>query len=231
MAEISLCATMTRPEESYAVHADRVISCGRALPNVEIAIERDDGTRARAPQVEGEILLRTPSIMDGYLNRPELTAQVLVDGEYRTGDTGFLDAAGRLYVTGRKKNLIIRGGTKFAGAELEGVAALDRDVALCAVVGVQAENEALPAIYLVLEVERDLRADGAAIAATAKRIVESARKRIGWMPEVIVFAARGRIPTTLNGKIQHAVLRSQLQTNTFEADTRIRAADLVTAEH
>ncbi len=90
------------------------------VPEVEVRVVASDGRPLPAGEV-GEILVRSPSMMRGYLNEPRLTAEAMCDGFFRMGDFGFLDADGRLVVVGRKKRLINRGGVKVDPAEVEDV--------------------------------------------------------------------------------------------------------------
>src|SRR5262249_35804150 len=68
---------------------------------------------------EGEIVVRSPSMMQGYLNRPDLTAEVMAEGWYRTGDRGRVDATGRIWLTGRIKDEINRAGVKIQPADID----------------------------------------------------------------------------------------------------------------
>lgn len=84
---------------------------------------------------EGEIWVRGPGLMTGYHNRPDATAEAFTDGWYRTGDLGRRDTNGHLHVTGRVKELIIRGGVNINPSEVERVLLALPDVADAAVVG------------------------------------------------------------------------------------------------
>ena len=89
LTETSAAASISTPHDA---HIDTV---GRALPGVDIKI------------VDGEILIRGPILMQGYYNRPGVTAEVIKDGWFHTGDLGRMDAAGRITITGRKKEMIV----------------------------------------------------------------------------------------------------------------------------
>jgi cyclohexanecarboxylate-CoA ligase len=94
-------------------------SDGRALDGIELRITDEQG-RTLPPGEEGNFELRSPTVFDGYLDRPELTAEVFTeDGWYRTGDLATIDAAGFLRITGRVKDVINRGGEKIPVAEVE----------------------------------------------------------------------------------------------------------------
>jgi long-chain acyl-CoA synthetase len=110
-------------------------SAGRPYHNTEVAIV-DDQDRPLAPGEHGEIVLRGPSVMKEYLNRPAETAEALRGGWLHTGDVGYLDADGFLFIVDRKKDMIIRGGENIYPAELEAMLYEHPAVAEAAVVGV-----------------------------------------------------------------------------------------------
>ncbi len=110
-------------------------SAGRAYCNVELKIFDDDDHPLPAGE-RGEICLRGPAVMRGYHNRPDETAQILRSGWLHTGDVGYLDDDGFLFVVDRKKDMIIRGGENIYPAELEAVLHEHPGVAEAAVVGV-----------------------------------------------------------------------------------------------
>ena len=96
LTETSGAATISKPDEA---HIDAV---GGVLPGNELRILPPEGDAE-----DGEIAIRGPIVMQGYFNRPEATAEVMRDGWFLTGDLGRLDAAGRLTITGRRKEMIV----------------------------------------------------------------------------------------------------------------------------
>ncbi|MGE5609376.1 MAG: class I adenylate-forming enzyme family protein [Bacillota bacterium] len=115
--------------------ARRPGSVGRPVPNVEVRIADDDGKPLPADH-NGEVWLRGPMIMKGYYNLPAETANVLTaDGFFKTGDLGKVDADGFLYITGRKKDLIIVAGEKVSPREIEEVLCRHASIAEAAVIG------------------------------------------------------------------------------------------------
>ena len=110
-------------------------SAGKAYHNTKLAIF-DDDDRPLPPGERGEIVLQGPTIMKGYYNRPKETAEALKNGWLHTGDLGYLDEDGYLYISDRKKDMIIRGGENVFPAELEGILYTHQGVAEAAIVGV-----------------------------------------------------------------------------------------------
>lgn len=118
----------TLPEETTTF----VNSTGRPLSGTQIRIERDDD--GAGPEKIGEIVARGPQVMSGYIDDPKSTSEALRDGWLHTGDLGYIDENGRLYVVDRLKDLIIRGGQNIYSAEVEEVLSHHRSVAEVAVV-------------------------------------------------------------------------------------------------
>jgi acyl-CoA synthetase (AMP-forming)/AMP-acid ligase II len=117
----------------------RAGTVGLPFPGQEIRIVDADGSKV-PPGVEGEVVVRGPNVMRGYLGRPEETAKVLVDGWLHTGDVGRLDADGYLTLVGRSKDMIIRGGENIYPKEIEDVLVGDPSVLEAAVIGVPDEK-------------------------------------------------------------------------------------------
>ena len=118
-------------------HYDEQIgSVGRAIPGVEIAIVDSNGTRLPANMV-GEVIIKSKGIMKGYYNCVEETKAIIRNGWLYTGDLGYLQADGLLYIVGRKKNIIITGGINVSPEEVEEVIKLCPNVLEAKVYGVK----------------------------------------------------------------------------------------------
>ena len=113
---------------------EKIGSTGRATPHVEISIRDDDG-RPLPALAEGEICLRGPKIFREYWRDPVKTAAAFVDGWFRTGDVGYLDQDDFLFITDRKKDMILSGGENIASSEVERVIQMLPQVAEVAVIG------------------------------------------------------------------------------------------------
>ncbi len=122
---------------------------GVALPGQQVATMRPDGSFAAVGE-PGEVIIRGANVMRGYLNRPEATAGAIVDGWLHTGDVGVLDADGYLMITGRIKDMIIRGGENIYPQEIESVLARHDAVLEAAVIGApHAIYGEVPVAYVV----------------------------------------------------------------------------------
>ena len=117
----------------------RLVSVGKVVPGMEIKIADELGTALPQGQI-GEILLKGPGIFDGYWGFSEAEmAEVIEDGWFHTGDAGYLDQDGYLFISGRIKELIIRGGENISPLEVETVINDHPDVANSAVIGIPDE--------------------------------------------------------------------------------------------
>jgi acyl-CoA synthetase (AMP-forming)/AMP-acid ligase II len=141
LTEVSGVATHLMPDEHRDAvadgHPERLVSAGRPIPGVELRI-MDPATLQELPAgSNGEIWLRTPQLFQGYLGRPEETAEVITgDGWFRTGDMGKVDEDGFVYVEDRLKDMIITGGENVYSPEVERVLAEHPAVQEVAVIGV-----------------------------------------------------------------------------------------------
>jgi long-chain acyl-CoA synthetase len=139
--------------------AGRPDSAGRALPDCAFRVVDDELNELPAGEV-GEILLTSPARMTGYYKNPSATTEALVDGWVRSGDLGRVDEDGFLYIVGRKKDLIIRGGANVYPVDVEEVLFAHPAVAECAVVGIPdaTYGETVKA-FVVLKEDAEVDAD------------------------------------------------------------------------
>lgn len=109
-------------------------TCGQVMPGTELEVLGQDGAAPRG--TEGEIVMKTPSLFLGYINQDEMYRKSFTpDGYFRTGDVGTVDDDGYLRITGRLKDIIIRGGVNISPVEIEATLASHDNIARVAVVG------------------------------------------------------------------------------------------------
>jgi acyl-CoA synthetase (AMP-forming)/AMP-acid ligase II len=136
MTETSGTIVALAPEDHDPEGSPRMRSAGKPLPGVEIAILDEEGAAVPVGEV-GEICSRSVANMAGYANLPDATAKTLTaDGWLRTGDAGYLDADGYVYIHDRVKDMIITGGENVYPAEVENAIFDHPAVADVAVIGV-----------------------------------------------------------------------------------------------
>ena len=138
LTEVCGVATHLMPDDHRdADHPERLVSAGTPVPGVEVKIV-DPATLEEVPVGEhGEIWMRTPQLMLGFLNKPEATAEVITDdGWFRTGDMGKVDEGGYVFVQDRLKDMIISGGENIYSPEIERVLAEHPAVMEVAIIGV-----------------------------------------------------------------------------------------------
>jgi rifamycin polyketide synthase module 1/2/3 len=178
-------------------------SCGPPILAQAVRIV-DPKTRLDVPpEDEGELIVRGPNVMPGYHNKPEETAKALVDGWYLTGDLARFDRHGFITITGRLKELIIRGGENIAPAEIEEVALKFPGVEDCAVVaGKHQFLGEVPVLFVVNQ--PGAQVDSAALKAFCGEHL-SAHK----VPEAIHYVER--IPRTGSGKTLRFELKKLLE--------------------
>lgn len=193
---VEIAALQERGEALPAAGGKKVVSCGPAIESVELAIF--DSQRRPLPERRvGEIALRSEFMLSGYYKRPDLNAQALTaDGWYVTGDMGYL-ADGELYITGRKKDLIIVGGKNIYPQDLEDIANRTNGVYPGRAVAFGVLDERLGSEKVVIICETS---DGADLAAAEQEL----RAKVVQETEVTVgdlrFVPRGWIIKTSSGK-------------------------------
>jgi acyl-CoA synthetase (AMP-forming)/AMP-acid ligase II len=177
-------------------------SIGQVVPNTEVKIVDLTTGQALGPREQGELLIRGPQIMRGYLNRPEETAECIDrDGWYHTGDIGYVDDEQWFYIVDRTKELIKYKGLQVAPAELEALLLTHPAILDVAVIRKDDEEAGeVPLAYIVLKPDEASRATTAEalMAWTAERVAPHKRIRH------VVFT--DQIPKSASGKILRRVL-------------------------
>jgi long-chain acyl-CoA synthetase len=173
---------------------------GEALPGIELRIVGDDGAALPANR-DGEIQVHTPDLMAGYLDEGGELKTADAAQWFSTGDYGCLDHNGSLFVTGRKKDLIIRGGVNISPAAIEEALLQVKGIADVAVVSVPHELYGED-IVAVLKLE-----PGVELEAILNAAMDHAKKELAAHQQPARFMTMDEFPRTANGKVQKAQLR------------------------
>jgi long-chain acyl-CoA synthetase len=177
-------------------------AAGRVPACMEVEI-RDPATFDRVPVGDrGEIWFKGPNLIRGYWNKPEATAETIVDGWLRSGDIGHVDEDGFIYVDDRLKDMVLRGGENIYCAEVEAALFEHPAVADVAVVGIPHARLGEQAVAVV----------NTRSAVTAEELQQHVRERLAEfkVPEQVVFRAEP-LPRTPSGKVLKRELRTEVQ--------------------
>jgi acyl-CoA synthetase (AMP-forming)/AMP-acid ligase II len=197
ITETSTMVTMNWPTGTRVMG-----SCGIPVPGLAVRIVDLNGRDVGAGQ-EGELIVHGPNVMPGYHNKPEETRNALRAGWYHTGDLARSDENGFLTITGRLKELIIRGGQNIAPAEIEEAVNTFEAVLDCAVVGIAHQHLGeVPALFVVPRSGKTF--DGEALLAYCRTRLSAYK-----VPHVVHVIAE--IPRTGSGKIIRYKLRELLK--------------------
>jgi fatty-acyl-CoA synthase len=193
------CGTALLPDEHDLNRPDRLASCGRAVADTQLRIADDSGDSVKDGEV-GEILMRSPYLMDRYLNLPELTEEAFEGGWLHTGDMALMDEDGYVTIVDRKKDMIISGGYNVYSREVEDALMEHADVRTAAVVGVPDDRwgEAVKA-FVVLD---------ANVTLDEVALIEYVKARKGGVkaPKSVQFV--DELPLTAVGKVDKKALRA-----------------------
>ena len=198
-----VCTTLPKAEHLAAddpVKQRRLASAGRETTAVRVRVV-DDEDRDVPPGAPGEIVVRGDLVMKGYWGKPEATAETLRNGWLHTGDVGHLDADGYLYITDRKKDMIISGGANIYPREVEEVVCTHPAVHEVAVVGVPDEKwgESVRAVVVLRPGAR----------ATEAEIIEHCRQHLASYKKPASVDFLPELPKNAYGKILKRELRER----------------------
>jgi len=211
LAEATLAVTCVAPGEALSVDAAGTVGCGAPLDGVTLRIVDSDG-RPVGPLTEGEIQVRGACVFAGYFDDEPQSRAKLRGGWLHTGDIGCLDESGRLFVKGRARSLIKRGGAALAPKEIEEVVDGIPEVRLSAALGLAGLEFAVEErLVIVAELRGESVSYPADAAALTSRIAQHVAQRFGVMPFQVLLVEPGGIPLTASGKVQHAEVSARLR--------------------
>ncbi|HEY3064303.1 MAG TPA: AMP-binding protein [Methylomirabilota bacterium] len=195
----------------------RFLSVGKPCRGVSVRIMTplgdDDGgapSTVLPTDTEGEICVESPGVMQGYYGDPEATARVVMpDGWLRTGDLGFLDGEGYLYITGRLKDVMNLGGENVAPADIEEIVDHIAGVRYSAAVGLDSDRTGTQRLHVVAEV-REETASPETFRDLVREIVTRVHRGRRHRPARVLLVRAGTIPKTSSGKIQRSRLAAMI---------------------
>ncbi|MGD1808690.1 long-chain-fatty-acid--CoA ligase [Dapis sp. BLCC M126] len=200
LTETGNCAVCLPPEVHTSTNTKRLQAAGKPFPGVSIGILDSQGKNLEPFQI-GEICIKSPANMIGYWKLPEATAKTLVDGSIYTGDAGYVDAEGYVYVCDRVKDMICYAGENVYPAEIENIIYEHPAVAEVAVIGIPDEDfgENIKAIVVLKP----------GMTGTALEIINFVKGKLAdfKLPRSIDFIES--LPRTPSGKVQKGKLREK----------------------
>jgi 1-acyl-sn-glycerol-3-phosphate acyltransferase len=192
-------------EDAPETEVLQFVGCGSAVPRHEVRIA-DEAGATLPDRRQGRILFRGPSTFKGYYRNPEATAKVkLADGWVDSGDLGYM-VGGELFISGRVKDLIIKGGRNYYPHELEAAAGAVAGVrqGCVAAFAVRDEASGTESIVVVAETKEERPEVRAALQ---QKIGEAIAASVGIPPDRVVLTAPGAVPKTSSGKIRRSDTR------------------------
>jgi acyl-CoA synthetase (AMP-forming)/AMP-acid ligase II len=193
--------TILRPSQHDLINEEKLKACGTPLPLIELRVTDPEGREVPDGGI-GEFHVRSPAMFIGYRNQPEASAAALKGGWYHTGDAGFRDKDGLLYIVDRVKDMIVSGGENVYSSEVEQALVKHPAVAMTAVVGAPDPRWGEKVVAVVV------LKPGA--KATAEELSQHCRGLIAGykVPKEIAFAEA--LPISATGKVLKRVLRDDL---------------------
>lgn len=199
--ETSSGVTILSPDEHRLEDEATLQSCGRPMPLIELKILGPDGDELPVGEV-GEFLIRSPSLITGYFNQPEATAAAFRDGWYHSGDCGYRDEDGLLFLVDRIKDMIVSGGSNVYSTEVEQAVSRLDGVVTCAVVGLPDEKWGERVVAVVVA-EPDSGLSETNVIEHCRRLIAGYK-----VPKQVHFASS--LPLTASNKVLKRALRESL---------------------
>lgn len=203
MTEAASTASFLLPED-HVPGSPRLRSAGRAVYGTSFSIRDADGNQVPTGET-GEVWLRSGALMREYWNKPEATAEVFEGDWYHTGDAGYLDEDGYLFLVDRVKDMIVTGGENVYSVEVENALATHPDVAQVAVIGIPSEQWG-EAVHAVVVLNEGASGDEASLIAHCREYIAGFK-----VPKSVEFRTE---PLPLSGAMK--VLKRDLRAPYWE---------------
>lgn len=176
--------------------AGKMKSAGQALPGIDVCIMDENNQRVDYGVV-GEVCMRGPNIMKGYRNMEEQTANTIVDGWLHTGDGGYMDEEGFVFIVDRVKDMIISGGENVYSAEVENALYQHDAVSQCAVIGIPHEKWG-EAVHAIVVLKEGATSDEAALIEHCKSLIAGFKcpRSVSFQSEPLPLSGAGKILKT-----------------------------------
>lgn len=192
--------------EPLRIDADGNVSCGRASDGLVLEVVNEAGEPQPAGTA-GEIRLSGAQVFVGYCDDDAATREKLRGGWLYTGDIGHLDTDGHLFIQGRKRALIKRGGAMIVPRDVEEPAEKVIGVLAAGAIGVDRRSLGIEDLVVVVEVTTDHEKSPDARLQIVRDVTDAILTARGVTPNCVVIVARGTIPRTPNGKLRHGELK------------------------
>jgi acyl-CoA synthetase (AMP-forming)/AMP-acid ligase II len=203
-AEASFMCTVLTPSEHVLAGTDeqtrRLFSCGRATPFVRVEVMDEDGGLL-GPEQRGEIVVSSNLVTPGYYKNPQATAAVRRNGWHLTGDIGYKDSGGYLFIVDRKRDMIVSGGFNIFPGEIEQVIWSHPSVKDCAVIGVP-DPKWGESVKAVIEAQAGAQID-------PNEIIAMCRDRLGAMKAPKSVDVWPELPRSSIGKVLKREIRAR----------------------
>ncbi len=198
--ETSAGVTFLRPSDHHLDDENSLKSCGSPLPLIEIQVSDEFGNPVADGEV-GEFLIRSPSLTTGYFNQPDVTAAAFANGWYHSGDAGYRDAQGFLYMVDRVKDMIVSGGENVYSTEVENAIQKLQGVRMNAVIGLP-DDKWGERVVAIIVADPDAGLTEAAVIAHCRELIAGYKT-----PKQVEFV--DALPITGSGKVMKRQLAEE----------------------
>ncbi len=220
LAEATVGVAGRRPHQPVKTDDRGLVSVGLPFPRIELEIQGEGDSTD--PGEVGEIVVRSPAATRGYYQNPEATKKLLrSDGGIRTGDMGYLDTDGELFVVGRKKSIIIQAGRTIAPQEIEETVDELVFVRRSAAVGIDRGGPEGEQAWVFVELRAADVSRNQDHGDMVVEVVRAIRQRLGRRPGRVYLLRSRSIPMTHNGKVRHLRLRRDFLEGALRENGRI----------